>query len=162
MQTDVAPASIRDQAMRICRRHGLGALSTQRRLDEAGDTVFTDAVIALEAAFAIHIEMDEIWHGATVPDLIALVEAKASDIHRKALWPANDDGPRLAYPAEPVPWTQRHPIVGTPPIAHAVRAQRVACRSNWREASAVIGRMLQVAACAGSAAAVGAFLLLPR
>lgn len=165
MQTDVAPASVRDMAMGICRRHGLGLLSTQRRLDEAGDTAFTDAIIALEAAFGIHIEMDEIWHGATTPDLIALVEAKASDIHRLALWPANDGAPgRIIFPAEPAPWVRRHPIVGTPPLAHAVRAQRIANRaSNWREVRAMGLRMLQVAALAGSGAGVLAFLLIaPR
>ncbi|HEX7887295.1 MAG TPA: hypothetical protein VF474_15060 [Phenylobacterium sp.] len=167
MHTDVAPAAIRDQAMAICRRHGLGLLSVQRQLTAAGDTVFTEAVIDLERAFGICIEMKEIWRGATVPDLVALVEAKASDVHRStpagggsrsegggspcgdpgALVPANLVPANDYYPAEPAAWERRTPMVGIPPLAHAVRAQRIAAKAERRrflrrlvvEAPALIG-----------------------
>ena len=114
--------------MAICHRHGLGVLSSQRRLTAAGDTLFTDAIVALEATFGIDIEMDETWTGMTVPQLLALVDAKTSDLHRKALLPAND-----YFPAEPAPFIRRTPMVGIPPIAHAVRAERIAERKARRQ-----------------------------
>jgi hypothetical protein len=141
--------------MAICHRHGLGLLSAQRPLTAAGDTVFTDAVIHLERAFGICIEMDELWWGMTVPQLVALVEAKTSDVHRKALLPANDH-----FPAEPAPFLRRTPIVGLKPAAHAVRERRIAARSNWREVWAVLKRLFQVAALVGSTAGVVAFFVL--
>lgn len=156
MQAAVAPASIRDLAVGLCRRHGLGMLSVQRPLTAAGDTVFTDAVIALETAFGICIEMDELWTGMTVPQLIALVEAKTSDVHRKALLPANDN----PFPAHPAPFIHRTPIVGRQPAAHAVRTRRIAARAARRR---FYRRMLlDLPALAGVVTALIFFLSEPR
>lgn len=150
MQAVAAPASIRDRAFDICRAHGLGFLTAQRQVTEAGDTIFTDAVIALEAAFGIEINMDELWEGARVADLVALVEAKASDIHRRSLMPANDDGPRFV---------DRNRFI-RPPGAHAVRTARLA-RAEQRKAKRrlLVRLVLVYPFYLGIAAAVVAFAM---
>lgn len=133
MQTVAAPASIRAQAMAICRRHGLGLLSSQRTLNEAGDTIFTDAMIALEAAFGIDLDVDEVWSGATTADLIMLVEVKVADLSRLAILPANDDFFDQS----------RRRLAPRPPAAHAVRTRRQFSRdlrrAGLRRAALLIG-----------------------
>lgn len=124
MQTVAAPASIRAQAAAICRLHGLGVLSTQRTLNEAGDTMFTDAMIALEAAFEIDLDVDEVWAGATLADLLLLVEVKVADLSRLALLPANDDF---------IDRQRSRRLSPRAPSAHAVRARRLYGRRLRRQ-----------------------------
>lgn len=124
MQTVAAPASVRLQAFGVCRAHGFGLLSNERTLSEAGDAVCA-LLVDLERTFRIDLDVDEIWRDARIVDLVALVERKVSDKARRALMPANDD-----IPGQPAPFIRRGPIVA--PIAHAVRARRMAARAFGR------------------------------
>ncbi len=108
MLTAMAPATVRDQAYAVIR----AASPDRERLQNApllaaGAAVVADLLLALERAFAIDLDADELWSQATAEDLAALVERKVASKARRALIAANDHdaarAPRAPIPLRPMP-----------------------------------------------------------
>lgn len=144
MQTVAAPASVRDQAFGICRAHGFGLLGLVRTPDGAGAAGYCGLLIALETVFRIDLDVDEMWPGARVTDLVALVERKVGDKARIALLPANDDCAGV-----PAPFIRRAPMFPGPNIRQVRERARRARRDRTRR---TILTLVALAAYLGGAA----------
>ena len=94
MHTVTTPAALQDQALAIIRLRLPDATDFKTPVMAAGGEVLAHILCDLERAFSILIDVDEVWRGATVEDLVRLVRAKVANAHRRALLPANDTAPR--------------------------------------------------------------------